>query len=73
MLCLDRHQTIRHPERGPLPIGWILLLVWVISIAMVLPYLSYITHIDLSVSICLLFSTAVCLQFVSVTKAFEIH
>ena len=29
---------------------WILALVWVISVALVLPYMAYITHVDLSVS-----------------------
>ena len=29
---------------------WILGLVWVISVALVLPYMAYITHVDLSVS-----------------------
>ena len=50
VLCLDRHQSIRHPEPGPLPMRWILALVWVISVALVLPYMAYITHVDLSVS-----------------------
>ena len=51
VLCLDRHQSIRHPDPGPLPMRWILALVWVISVALVLPYMAYITHVDLSVSI----------------------
>lgn len=50
VLCFDRHQRIRHPEMAPLPIVWILGLVWAISIALVLPYMAYITHVDLSVS-----------------------
>lgn len=50
VLCFDRHQSIRHPEMAPLPIVWILGLVWAISIALVLPYMAYITHVDLSVS-----------------------
>ena len=50
VLCLDRHQSIRHPDPGPLPMRWILALVWVISVALVLPYMAYITHVDLSVS-----------------------
>ena len=33
---------------------WILSLVWVISVALVLPYMAYITHVDLSVSATLL-------------------
>lgn len=50
VLCVDRHQSIRHPELGPLPMRWILCLVWAISLALVLPYMAYITHVDLSVS-----------------------
>ena len=50
VLCLDRHQFIRNPEQGPLPMGWILGLLWAISFALVLPYIAYITHVDLSVS-----------------------
>ena len=50
VLCLDRHQSIRHPEKAPMPITWILGLVWFVSIALVLPYMAYIKHFDLSVS-----------------------
>ena len=57
VLCLDRHQSIRHPEKAPMPITWILGLVWFVSIALVLPYMAYIKHFDLSVSKCYLFVT----------------
>ena len=57
VLCLDRHQSIRHPEKARMPITWILGLVWFVSIALVLPYMAYIKHFDLSVSQCYLFVT----------------
>lgn len=49
VLCLDRHQCIRHPDRQRLPISWALGLVWAVSIGLVLPYAAYITYIDLSI------------------------
>ncbi len=49
VLCLDRHQVIRHPDQAPLPMPWVLGLVWAVSIVLVLPYMAYITHVDLSV------------------------
>ena len=65
VLCLDRHQSIRHPEKAPMPITWILGLVWFVSIALVLPYMAYIKHFDLSVSyyvVCYVFRLMTCLS-----------
>lgn len=49
-LTVDRYRRLCRPGDETLPIKWVLTLVWAISVAVVLPYSSYITFIDLSVS-----------------------
>ena len=51
ILSLDRHRRIKNPEKRSIPIKWALGIVWLVSLALVLPYSAYITFIDLSVSI----------------------
>jgi len=69
VLCLDRHQSIRHPELGPLPMHWILGLVWAIAFALVLPYMAYIKHYDLSILGPLLTGVEICIISLSGTAS----
>ena len=50
ILSLDRHRRIKNPEKRSIPIKWALGIVWLVSLALVLPYSAYITFFDLSVS-----------------------
>ena len=49
-LSIDRYQILARPHAKRFPIQVVLPLVWIISLAMVLPYMAYISHFYLDVS-----------------------
>ena len=48
-LSIDRYQILARPRAKRFPIQVVLPLVWIISLAMVLPYMAYISHFYLDV------------------------
>ena len=48
-LSIDRYQILARPNAKRFSIQVVLPLVWVISLAMVLPYIAYISHFYLDV------------------------
>ena len=49
-LSIDRYQILARPQAKRFPIQVVLPLVWILSLAMVLPYMAYISHFYLDVS-----------------------
>ena len=50
-LSIDRYQILVKPNRKRLSMNVVLPLVWVLSLSMVLPYMAYISHFYLDVSL----------------------
>ena len=50
-LSIDRYQILARPNTKRFSIHVVLPLVWVLSLAMVLPYTAYISHFYLDVSL----------------------
>ena len=55
-LSIDHYMILMKPHLKRFPIQIVLPMVWVISLVMVLPYMAYISHFYLDVSITFLIS-----------------